>query len=812
MLRSALVALLAFLVVPLASAGSVQAVAGAVEGQAASTVGQAQAIVAGPLPDGLQGAVDDPAEFAQGAAEPVFESMFDEGHGVPVQVPALRAGTPPTQTSPGSTVFGSGGASYGVYPAPSSLPNSNGAGEPSTGVDWVTGAAFFQAYASTYKLVFDSSSPPLVTWSDVTSPYSVINIDPILFTDSSVGTTYAGGLGPQCSALSSTTNDGGSWSQMGNACAGSDHESIAAGPWHGSKPLLATANRVVYYCGQNGAQSCATSQNGGTTFGAPVTVSGACNSFHGHIKVSKDGTAYLPGAFCGAHQGGATSTDNGASWVSYSIAQSTAPDGGFDPSVATTPDNTVYEAYADGGSWHPMVARSTNHGASWDRVTDLASTVSPPIVASTFQAAVAGDNGRVAIAFLGTQVGAGTAPRPFDNGFHGVWNLFVSTSYDGGLSWSTVQVTSDPVQRGCLWDGGGSNSCRNLLDFMDASLTKDGHVLVGFADGCINACAGASGTEAQSTSAYATVARQIGGKGLFAAYDTSGPTAPGAPTLSASAGNAQVSLSWTVPADGGSAITGYKVYRGGALLATLGVTTTYTDSGLANGQAYSYQVSALNSVGEGAKSNTATATPTAGNQAPTACFTHSESGLQTSVGGACSTDPDGTIASYAWSWGDGAPAGSGASASHTYAAAGTYTVGLTVTDNGGATGTTSQSVTVTAPGDPDPSTPNLSNGVSQNVAIASGGDKFYKIQVPAGSSQLQVVMSGPSCGVLSCSVDADLYTRFNAKPTDSTYDCRPFTSGNAETCTHASPAAGWWYVRVHGYSGSGTVTIKATIT
>ncbi|MEA3137790.1 MAG: serine protease [Thermoplasmata archaeon] len=201
-----------------------------------------------------------------------------------------------------------------------------------------------------------------------------------------------------------------------------------------------------------------------------------------------------------------------------------------------------------------------------------------------------------------------------------------------------------------------------------------------------------------------------------------------------------------------------------------------------------------------------------GNANPTACFTHGETNLQTLTNGACSSDSDGTIASYAWTFGDGAT-GSGATASHTYAAAGTYTVGLTVTDNSGGTGSTSQSVTVTSGGgggDPDPSTPNLANGVNQNVAIAANQEKFYKIQVPAGKSQLQVVMTGPSCGVLSCSLDADLYTKLGAKPTDTVYDCRPFVQGNAETCTHANPAAGWWYVRIDGYSGSGTVTIKAT--
>lgn len=202
-----------------------------------------------------------------------------------------------------------------------------------------------------------------------------------------------------------------------------------------------------------------------------------------------------------------------------------------------------------------------------------------------------------------------------------------------------------------------------------------------------------------------------------------------------------------------------------------------------------------------------------GNQSPTACFSHTEAGLQTSVNGGCSGDADGSIASYAWSWGDGTPNGSGATASHAYAAAGTYTVTLTVTDNGGATGSTSQAVTVSSGGgggDPDPSTPNLSNGVDQGVPIAAGQERFYKIQVPAGKSQLQVTMTGPACGLFSCSLDADLYTRLGAKPTDSLYDCRPFTTGNAETCTHSSPAAGWWYVRVDGYSGSGTVTIRAT--
>ena len=58
-------------------------------------------------------------------------------------------------------------------------------------------------------------------------------------------------------------------------------------------------------------------------------------------------------------------------------------------------------------------------------------------------------------------------------------------------------------------------------------------------------------------------------------------------------------------------------------------------------------------------------------------------GTALSFDGSGSTDPDGTIASYAWDFGDGGT-GSGPAPSHTYATAGLYTVSLTVTDNVGA--------------------------------------------------------------------------------------------------------------------------------
>ena len=89
-------------------------------------------------------------------------------------------------------------------------------------------------------------------------------------------------------------------------------------------------------------------------------------------------------------------------------------------------------------------------------------------------------------------------------------------------------------------------------------------------------------------------------------------TAPGAPSgLTASAGNAQVSLSWQAPSsDGGAAITSYDVYQGGKKAVTVSGTGA-TVKNLANGTAYSFTVTAVNKAGEGPASGSASATPAA---------------------------------------------------------------------------------------------------------------------------------------------------------------------------------------------------------
>jgi PKD repeat protein len=100
--------------------------------------------------------------------------------------------------------------------------------------------------------------------------------------------------------------------------------------------------------------------------------------------------------------------------------------------------------------------------------------------------------------------------------------------------------------------------------------------------------------------------------------------------------------------------------------------------------------------GSAASQTTHVVTVNPPNAPPVASFTSACNGLTCSFNASGSSDPDGTIASYAWSFGDGTT-NSGATANHTYAAGGSYTVTLTVTDNAAATSTQAQGVTVVPP-------------------------------------------------------------------------------------------------------------------
>jgi PKD repeat protein len=279
-----------------------------------------------------------------------------------------------------------------------------------------------------------------------------------------------------------------------------------------------------------------------------------------------------------------------------------APPGILDPSVGIAKDGTLYFSYINTDG-HAHVAVSKDKGVTW--INDFDIGASQKIGNAVFVEAVAGDPSRAAVGFIGTtQIGDHQAPD-----FNGTWYAFIATTYDGGAHWTTVNATPNhPVQKeACIWNQGGSNQCRNLLDFNEITMDEKGRVLYGYADGCIDDCEEGG---PNSYSSKATIARQSGGKGLLSQFDPTEPVAPQAACLSGRRDDLASYLKWITPDNGGSDITGYKIYRGTTpnnlvlIGQQVGDKNTYNDR-TANPAVpiYTYQIRAVNASGEGVSSN-----------------------------------------------------------------------------------------------------------------------------------------------------------------------------------------------------------------
>jgi hypothetical protein len=498
---------------------------------------------------------------------------------------------------------------YANYTPPQGMGAN--AGEPSIGVDRRTGKVMYVAATETLRVTFnDCSSPATAKWENVSALLtSQQTFDPILFTDPALGRTFVSQLLPtKLSLMAYSDDDGASWlpSQGSGINSGVDHQTIGCGPFApGVLKSLASYPTAVYYCSQDIAMAqCATSLDGGRTFGVAVPIYNIteCSGIHGHVKVAPDGTAYVPNKNCTGSQGVAVTHDSGLTWTVKTVPGSSA--GSWDPSVGIASDGTVYFGYVNGDG-HPYVAVSHDAGETWSNLQDVGASFGIQNIA--FPAVVAGDPDRAAFAFLGTATGGDLGGEDPTN--PAVWHLYVSHTYDGGATWVTTDATpTDPVQRGTICSAGTTcGGTRNLLDFMDASVDAQGRVLVGYADGCVGGCV-ASGPN--SGTALATIARQTGGKGLFAAYDL--PVGlPASPFVEATrSAQGTVHLTWSTPDDRGTPILGYRISRGVGgdfqQIAGVGSDVHSYDDTPPSGATYSYRVTAVNAMGEGAACSSVT--------------------------------------------------------------------------------------------------------------------------------------------------------------------------------------------------------------
>lgn len=601
---------------------------------------------------------NDPEMYSQGVtADSVTYSL--------VIVPYMPLGGTTTTTItlvPGAVVAPSGGGTPAGpvlnQPQPSGLPprfkvdfsppaSANTSGEPSIGYNFVSLNGMFISDLQQLRLVFPwNQTNPVpdsdvrgvgaklpeacdANWIDATSTIdSAESLDPILHTESVSGRTFVSQLSGANSILSYTDDDGATYrpGQIGPPNGGPDHQTIGTGPYpasgagaaFGSVAAAAGIKYATYYCSQGVVDAfCSRSDDGGITFGqgSPQrlpTDCGTVGALHGHVKVGPDGAVYVAPKSCGSTQAVFISTD-AATTFHTSILPNTTADTEVDPSVAIGADyNTdgslkkqrLYDCFisADG---HPHAQVSLDQGTTWTNDYDLGDIVG--VVNATFPTINAGDADRAACAFAGT-----VTPGNHDSaGFTGVWYNFVATTYDGGKTWFTVNLTpTDPVQgTGGLCNGGtlcGNN--RNLLDFTEMTLDEKGRVLFGYADGCIGSCL----QDPAGNNSFANkgaVGRQIGGRSLLAKYDAVEPAMPNSACLAGDRTSKRSHLNWNPPDTGGAIVSAYSIYRSNSAagpftnVGSAGAKLTFDDTTDNKTDPLYYKITATNAKGEGLYSN-----------------------------------------------------------------------------------------------------------------------------------------------------------------------------------------------------------------
>jgi hypothetical protein len=505
----------------------------------------------------------------------------------------------------------------------------NDAGEPSIGVNWNTNVTAFQSDFQTGFITWDDScnlAHPKATFRESQAPTAeAADQDPIGFTDRVTGRTFSAQLtltSPTCKT-SYTDDDGLTWVPTAGFGIGSgiDHQTLGGGNYHAplvNRPAPAYP-RAIYYCSQLPQAACARSDDGGSSFGPVVPIDppldANCIGIHGHVKVAPDGTVFVPTNNCNGSGSVIVSLDNGITWAIHHIPGTASNPNIIDAQVAFGDDNAAYfvmsSATATGSQ--AVVATSTDRGMTWTNIYDVGAIYGLQNVGYPY--VTAADPNRAAVAFLGST----TSGDESANGFTGVWHLYVAATFDGGAHWTTTDATPNaPMQRGCFWAHGGANICRNLLDFIGASVDKFGRVEVAYVNGC------ADGTCSQAVSssthfsgngytARGVIARQSSGRRLVAQYDpTSATAAPGMPSITARRVNGVIHLGWSLADSGNLMINNYKIFRGTSpgnevLLTTVaGMQTggSYDDTLASNDtQTYYYKVVAVNSAGESCPNN-----------------------------------------------------------------------------------------------------------------------------------------------------------------------------------------------------------------
>jgi PKD repeat protein len=464
--------------------------------------------------------------------------------------------------------------------------------------------------------------------------------------------------------------------------------------------------------------------------------------------------------------------------VAYDATASTDPDGTIasyawdfgdgTTGIGATPSHT----YAAGGTYKVVLTVTDNSGAtatSTAQVTVAAPHVNQPptaSIAATVSNLTANLDGSKSTDADGTVVsyawdfGDGTtgsgATVSHTYVSAGTYTVKLTVTDDGGATGTTTTTVSVAPPANVPPTAAFTPTTNALALAVDASASNDpdGSVVSYAWDFGDNAKAsGKTATHSYAAAGTYTVTLTVTDNQGATGTTTQSVTVQKAPNVPPTASFALNSTGLAVSVDGTSSsdvdgtVASYAWNFGDGATAT-GVTATHTYA--ASG---SYTVTLTvtdNDGGTGTSSQTSTVQAPV-NQKPTAAFSLTPTNLSVAGDASASSDPDGTVASYAWNFGDGATA-TGKTASHTYATAGTYTVTVTVTDNQGATGTTSQTVTVTSPAPVPFALDNFGRTVSNGFGTADTGGAWTRsgmaanLAVSSGSGTLTLPTAGSQVG------------------------------------------------------------------
>lgn len=347
------------------------------------------------------------------------------------------------------------------------------------------------------------------------------NSDPMLWVDTATDRVYADPMFPAlaCTTLAWSDDEGATWTERHGTChpPPMDHQKLGGGkPGPGAPPVAGVLYpNVLYHCYNIVAgTACAVSYDGGLNFLPPQLVlsrlTDGCGGLNGMPIVGPDGTAVV-----GSSEGCdgptlALTRDSGATW---SVLHGPEDQGGMtnDPEVEFAPDGTMYVLWA-GDDFIPYLARTRDQGETWEGPWRVAP---PGVTGSVFAAMVAGDQGRLAMAFLATTHEDADDPSYAPDDAR--WHLYVVTTEDADAevpTFTSRQVTpdDDPVQVGCVWMGGFPGTpCRNMLDFIDAAVHPDGTFFVVYTEGCTEGCAGAPDAKPEDSRARDTAIARLDG-------------------------------------------------------------------------------------------------------------------------------------------------------------------------------------------------------------------------------------------------------------------------------------------------------------